>query len=121
MTFEEFSRRLDAYIERYRSEKVKKALGWKTIGRHREELGHAARLDVRKNVRGPHGNPETTPKLVTLPDFLRRAYQSLPMSVLQAYSLGEKWRCGLLALSVSAGPRTHPLHRRQRDGSKHAQ
>ena len=27
MTFEEFSRRLDAYIEWYRSEKVKKALG----------------------------------------------------------------------------------------------
>ena len=27
VTFEEFSRRLDAYIEWYRSEKVKKALG----------------------------------------------------------------------------------------------
>ena len=56
MTFEEFSRRLDAYIERYRSEKVKKALGWKTIRRHREELGHAARLDVRKTSEVPsHG------------------------------------------------------------------
>lgn len=42
VTFEEFSRRLDAYIEWYRSEKVKKALGWKTIRRHREELGYTA-------------------------------------------------------------------------------
>lgn len=53
VTFEEFSRRLDAYIEWYRSEKVKKALGWKTIRRHREELGHAARLDVRKTSEVP--------------------------------------------------------------------
>ena len=85
------------------------------------QLGHTAQHDVRKNVRGPHGNPETTPKLALLPAFLRRTYQSLPMSVLQAYSLREKWRRGLLALFVSAGPRTHPFHRRQRDGSKHAQ
>ena len=42
VTFEEFSRRLDAYIEWYRSGKVKKALGWKTIRRHREELGYTA-------------------------------------------------------------------------------
>ena len=42
VTFEEFSRKLDAYIEWYSSEKVKKALGRKTIRRHREELGHAA-------------------------------------------------------------------------------
>ena len=42
VTFEEFSRRLDAYIEWYRSEKVKKALGWKSIRRHREGLGYTA-------------------------------------------------------------------------------
>lgn len=42
VTFEEFSRRLDAYIEWYRSEKVKKALRWKSIRRHREELGYTA-------------------------------------------------------------------------------
>ena len=60
-------------------------------------------------------------ELVSLLGFLRRAYQSLPMSVLQACSLGEKWRHGLPVLSVPAGPRTHPLHRRQRDGSKRAQ
>lgn len=41
VTFEEFSRRLDAYIEWYRGGKVKKALGWKTIRQHREELGYA--------------------------------------------------------------------------------
>ena len=42
VTFEEFSRRLDACIEWYRSEKVKKALGWKTARQHREELGCTA-------------------------------------------------------------------------------
>ena len=41
--------------------------------------------------------------------------------VSQACNLGERWRRNLLALSVPTGPRTHPLHRRQRDGSKHAQ
>ena len=40
--FEEFSRRLDAYIEWYRSEKVKKALGWGTIRQHGEEFGYTA-------------------------------------------------------------------------------
>lgn len=39
--FEEFRRRLDEYIEWYRSSKLKKSLGWKTIRQHREELGYA--------------------------------------------------------------------------------
>ena len=56
VTFEEFSRSPDAYIEWYRSEKVKKALGWKTTRRHREELGYAAWLSVRKMSEVPsHG------------------------------------------------------------------
>ena len=38
--------------------------------------------------------------------------------VSQACNLGERWRRNLLALSVPTGPRTHPLHRRQRDGNK---
>ena len=42
VTFEEFSERLDGYIEWYRSEKVKKSLGWKTIRQHRIDLGYAA-------------------------------------------------------------------------------
>ena len=41
VTFEEFSRRLE-HIERYRSVKVKKALGWKTIRQRRVELGYTA-------------------------------------------------------------------------------
>ena len=41
-TCEEFSERLDGYIEWYRSEKLKKSLGWKTIRQHRVELGYAA-------------------------------------------------------------------------------
>ena len=40
--FEEFAAELDGYIEWYRSGKLKKSLGWKTIRRSREELGHAA-------------------------------------------------------------------------------
>ncbi|WP_322153047.1 IS3 family transposase [Paratractidigestivibacter sp.] len=40
--FEEFSAELDGYIEWYRSAKLKKSLGWKTIRQHREELGYAA-------------------------------------------------------------------------------
>ncbi len=42
VTFEEFSRRLDAHIEWYRDAKVKKALGWKTLRQRREELGYTA-------------------------------------------------------------------------------
>lgn len=41
VTFEEFSERLDEYIEWYRSVKLKKSLGWKTIRQHRAELGYA--------------------------------------------------------------------------------
>ena len=40
--FEEFAAEPDGYIEWYRSGKLKKSLGWKTIRRSREELGHAA-------------------------------------------------------------------------------
>ena len=39
---EEFSRRLDGYIGCYRSVKVKKSLGWKSIRRRRAELGYTA-------------------------------------------------------------------------------
>lgn len=39
--FEEFSARLDDYIEWYRSGKLKESLGWKTIRRHRSDLGYA--------------------------------------------------------------------------------
>ena len=42
VTFEEFSRELDEYIEWYRGGKLKKSLGWKTIRQHRRELGYAA-------------------------------------------------------------------------------
>lgn len=42
VTFEEFSERLDGYIEWYRSGKLKKSLGWKTIRQHRIDLGCAA-------------------------------------------------------------------------------
>ena len=42
VTFEEFSRRIDEYMEWYRSKKLKKALGWKTIRQHRADLGLAA-------------------------------------------------------------------------------
>ena len=42
VTFEEFSEELDRYIEWYRSGKLKKSLGWKTIRQHRVELGYAA-------------------------------------------------------------------------------
>ena len=42
VTFEEFSERLDDYIEWYRSGKLKKSLGWKTIRQHRIDLGYAA-------------------------------------------------------------------------------
>ena len=38
--FDEFRRRLDGYIEWYRSGKVKKSLGWKTIREWREERGY---------------------------------------------------------------------------------
>ena len=41
VTFEGFSERLDEYIEWYRSGKLKKSLGWKTIGQRRAELGYA--------------------------------------------------------------------------------
>ena len=41
--------------------------------------------------------------------------------VSQVCNLGERWRRYLLALSVPTGPRTHPLRRCQRDGSKRAQ
>ncbi len=39
--FEEFRRLLNDYIEWYRSGKLKKSLGWKTIRQSREELGYA--------------------------------------------------------------------------------
>lgn len=42
VTFEEFSERLDEYIEWYRSTKLKKSLGWKTIRQHRIDLGYVA-------------------------------------------------------------------------------
>ena len=42
VTFEEFSERLDGYIEWYRGSKLKKSLGWKTIRQRRVELGYAA-------------------------------------------------------------------------------
>ena len=42
VTFEEFSRRPGACIEWYRSGKARKALGWKTIRRRREEPGYTA-------------------------------------------------------------------------------
>ena len=42
VTFDEFSRELDAYIEWYRCGKLKKSLGWKTIRQHRQESGYAA-------------------------------------------------------------------------------
>lgn len=42
MPFDEFSRLLGEYIECYRSGKLKKNLGWKTIGEYREESGNAA-------------------------------------------------------------------------------
>ena len=42
VTFEEFAEELDGYIEWYRSKKIKKSLGWKTIRQRREELGYAA-------------------------------------------------------------------------------
>ena len=42
VTFEEFSEELDRYIEWYRSRKLKKSLGWKTIRQHRIDLGYAA-------------------------------------------------------------------------------
>ena len=42
MGFEEFAAALDEYIEWYRSGKLKKSLGWKTIRQRREELGYAA-------------------------------------------------------------------------------
>lgn len=38
--FDEFAAELGAYIEWYRSGKLKKSLGWKTIRQHREELGY---------------------------------------------------------------------------------
>lgn len=53
VTFEEFSRRLDAYIERYRSEKVKKALRWKAIRRHK---GNSAILHGTTSKKRP-GSP----------------------------------------------------------------
>ena len=90
-----------------------------------------------------NASEKTTPKLVWLPTGLSRLLAvsgddfkysetrfvarllapRLPGSpdVSQACNLGERWRRNLLALSVPTGPRTHPLHRRQRDGSKHAQ
>ena len=40
--FEEFAAALDRYIEWYRSGKLKKALGWKTIRQAREGLAEAA-------------------------------------------------------------------------------
>ena len=40
--FEEFAAALDRYIEWYRSGKVKRALGWKTIRQAREEMVRAA-------------------------------------------------------------------------------
>lgn len=42
VTFGEFSEELDRYIEWYRSKKLKKSLGWKTIRQHRVDLGYAA-------------------------------------------------------------------------------
>lgn len=42
VTFEEFSERLDDYIEWYRGKKLKKTLGWKTIRQHRIDSGYAA-------------------------------------------------------------------------------
>ena len=38
----QFARLLDAYIVWYRDEKIKKALGWKTIAAHRATLADAA-------------------------------------------------------------------------------
>lgn len=42
MGFDEFAAALDRYIEWYRSGKLKKALGWRTIRQAREELAGAA-------------------------------------------------------------------------------
>ena len=42
VTFEEFSARLDAYIEWYRGGKLKKSLGWRTIEQYRRDMGYAA-------------------------------------------------------------------------------
>lgn len=42
VTFEEFEAALCEYIEWYRSKKLKKGLGWKTIRQHRVDLGYAA-------------------------------------------------------------------------------
>lgn len=39
--YEEFAAELDAYIVWYRDRKLKKALGWKAIREHREEMGVA--------------------------------------------------------------------------------
>ncbi len=55
-TFEEFSRRPDAHIERQWGAKVKKALGRKTPRQRREELGYAAqpeRPEKRLGFRPP--------------------------------------------------------------------
>ena len=42
VTFGEFRRRLDAYIEWYRGGKLKRSLGWRTIEQYRRDLGYAA-------------------------------------------------------------------------------
>lgn len=42
VTFEEFSARLDTYIEWYRGGKLKKSLGWRTIEQYRRDMGYAA-------------------------------------------------------------------------------
>ena len=41
-TFEEFSQRLDAYIEFYNEGRIKKSLGWKSPNEYRRSLGIAA-------------------------------------------------------------------------------
>lgn len=39
VTFEEFKERLNAYIEWYRDQKIKKSLGWRTTAEYRRDLG----------------------------------------------------------------------------------
>lgn len=42
MTFEEFSRLLDGYIEFYNEGRIKKSLGWMSSNEYRRSLGLAA-------------------------------------------------------------------------------
>ncbi|WP_050759679.1 IS3 family transposase [Slackia exigua] len=58
---EEFAAELGAYIVWYRDRKLKKALGWKTMREHREEMG-GRRLRCPKNVRLPKVMKASFPK-----------------------------------------------------------